>query len=155
MRMLAFLLTFGVAACGGDSSPSRSPTAPTAAAPAPAPAPAPTPPPIPAATLQSSGQGGFRDCLSLVQSCDFEASIQNVGAGCATQTTVVARFFDGNNTQVGSDAQMGAVGASLASRTIRPQEIVAIASINRVAQSTATTSRSYRLFPTWTNVRCP
>lgn len=157
MRYLVCLLWLACMGCGGDSGPSISPSprpAPTPA-PTPAPAPPPAPAPIPAASLQLSGQGSFTNCIPLFDRCDFQASLQNVGTGCATSTSAVARFYDGNGAQMGSDAQLGAVGASLASRTIRPQEIVAVGSINTVTYTIATTSKSYRLFPTWTNVRCP
>jgi hypothetical protein len=118
------------------------------------PATTPTPPPTPAASLQLSGQGSFANCSSLVGLCSaFQASLQNVGPGCASGTTVVARFFNASNAQVGSDVQMGAAGASLSGLVIRPQEIVAILSVAPVP-FTLTTATRYQLFPTWTNVRC-
>lgn len=116
---------------------------------------APAPQPIPVAALQLTGQGSFAGCSGLIDLCAFQASIQNTGLGCATGTTVVARFFDGNNVQIGSDLQMGAMGGSLTSRTIRPQEIVALASVQPIAFSVASASKNYRLFPSWTDVRCP
>jgi hypothetical protein len=113
----------------------------------------PTPAPIATASLEVSGQGSFSTC-SLLGDCLFNASVQNTGAGCATSTAIVARFFDANNVQVGSDIAMGAAG-SLSARTIRPGEIVALTSLGLVPASTSANGKTYRLFPTWTNVRCP
>src|SRR5688572_33070332 len=104
---------------------------------------APSPPPVPEAVLQLSGEGSFANCIeSPISRCDFHASIQNVGSGCATSTTVVARFYDGSGNQVGSDAQMGAPATSLASRTIRPVEIVALESVGFVPKTVADGSTS-------------
>jgi hypothetical protein len=149
VKALPFALVALLIGCSGSNS---SPAAPS---PAPAPAPAPSPPPLPTATLQLSGQGSFVNCLALIGRCDFQASIENAGQGCATGAAVVARFFDGAGGQLGSDVQMGAVGSSLASRTIRPGEIVAILSIAGVPLTVRDNMRSFRLFPTWTDTRCP
>lgn len=133
MKCLAVLCALLAAGCGS------SPTAPT-------------PAPIPTAVLQITGQGSWTLCTSF-NDCLFTASIQNTGAGCATNTTIVARFFDANNVQLGSDVQMGASG-SLSGRTIRPGEIVPIVSLIPVQANVTTKVQSYRLFPTWSDVRC-
>jgi len=108
---------------------------------------------LPAANIQITGQGSFTTCLS-TGDCLFSASIQNVGVGCASGTAVVARFLDANGAQVGSDVQMGATGG-LASRTIRPQEVVPITSVGFVNSSITSRTKTYRLLPTWNNVSCP
>ena len=48
-------------------------------------------------------------------------SLQNVGLGCATETTVVVRIYNDrdHNEQIGSDVPMGSLGG-LYARTIRP-----------------------------------
>jgi len=97
-----------------------------------------------------SGQGNFSVCVA--GACVFNASIENNGAGCASGTTVVARFFNGD-TQLG-DVQMGAVGGSLSARMIRPGEVVGLASITPVAPNIVTNGKTYRLLPAWTDVRC-
>ena len=135
MKRLATLLLLCavVAGCGSNSTP--------------------TAPSIPSADLRLSGQGSWTSCF--FGDCLFSASIQNLASGCASGTTVIARFYDGNNQQVGSDTQMGAVGSGLSGRTIRPQEIVALASVGIVGATTISRTQSYRLFPTWNDVRCP
>lgn len=124
---LVFVLAAG---CGGGS-----PTAPT---------------PIAQAFLQGSGQWSWGNCLGDL-GCYFLTSIQNVGSSCASGASVVVRFYDVNNAQRGSDAQMG-VGPPgfLSTLTIRPDEIVAISSL-----SPQDTFASHRVFPTWNNVPCP
>ena len=80
---LAIVFALGVlcAACGGST-----PTTPSQ-------------PPVVAADLRLSGQGSWTSCI--LGDCIFSASIQNMGAGCASGTTVVARFYDASNAQVG------------------------------------------------------
>src|SRR5688572_33406726 len=107
MRPAVIVAALAMSGCAGD----RTPTAPT--------------PPPPAAVLQLSGEGSFANCIaSPISRCDFQASIQNVGSGCATSIAVVARFSDASGNQMGSDTPMEASGTSLVSRTIRPQEII-------------------------------
>lgn len=157
------IITVCLAAAGCSGGNTKSPTgpsqpttaAPPAPSPTPTPAPAPAPTPIPAAALQSSGQGSFFNCSQAVGLCSaFEASLQNVGPGCAGNTTAILRFYDGSNAQLGSDNPLGSIGG-LSSRTIRPNEIVAVSTLQPISVTIANTYRSYRLFPTWTNVRCP
>jgi hypothetical protein len=115
---------------------------------------APTPPPIPAASLVLTGQGSFTNC-TILGDCLFSASIQNVGPGCAANTTVVVRFYDAatGGAQVGADVQMGATGG-LSGRTIRPQEIVPLTALSVISPAINTKTKAYQLFPTWTDVRC-
>jgi hypothetical protein len=111
-----------------------------------------TPPPAPSgrAFLQGSTLWSWGDCLGDL-GCYFLTSIQNVGTGCASGTSVVVRFYDGNNAQRGLDMRMeaGPPGA-LKALTIRPDEIVAISSAFPLDPFV-----SYRIFPTWTEVDCP
>lgn len=130
---------FGALGCGGSSAP-PTPTAPT-------------PPPIAPANIVSSGQGQWSPCIS--SGCAFAASVQNIGAGCATGLTVVVRFFDTANAQVGSDLQLGLTGGSLSGRTVRPNEILAVATFDFVPNATRNRVSTYSLIPAWTNVRCP
>ena len=124
---------------------SKNPTTPSAQPPA----------TVPPADIRLSGQGTWTNLLPITGDGIFAASIQNVGTGCASGTAVIARFFDGNNQQVGSDTQMGGAGASLSGLIIRPQEISAIRSVGFVPGATISRTQSYRLFPTWNDVRCP
>jgi hypothetical protein len=124
-------------ACGGEKSPT-----------------APTPPPTPSASLASSGQGSWASCLPFSGDCIWAGSLQNSGPGCATGTTVVVRLYQGDQ-QLGADIQVGAEGTSLSGRTIRPGEVLALRSLNYVSNSIVTRAESYRMFPTWTDVRCP
>jgi hypothetical protein len=109
--------------------------------------------PVPKANLQITGQGSWTSCV--LGDCFFSASIQNTGTGCASGTTLVARIFDSANAQVGSDIQMGGSGASLSGMTIRPNEVVAVTSIARVSSQFIARTSTYRLAPTWNDVRCP
>jgi hypothetical protein len=139
-KFLLCVLTSVSFACGGGSNTPTAPSTP------------PPPPPLPQADIRPSGQGSWTSCIDILDVCSFDVSIQNVGQGCATGTTVVVRFFDMTDRQVGSDVQMGS--PLLASRTIRPNEILAVTSISRVPGSTARAATKYQLFPTWTNVPC-
>lgn len=85
--------------------------------------------------------------------CSFSASINNVGSVCASDTAVVARFYNASGTQVGADVPMDATG-SLSSKVIRPQDVVQIASTGAVGSEMAD-AKSYLLFPTWNNLICP
>jgi hypothetical protein len=138
LRRLLFVSALGFAtACGGSSSP----TAPA------------TPPPLPTANLQPSGQASWGVC-GPTHGCFFLTSIQNVGQGCASGTSVVARFLDANDAQRGSDVQMGAAGG-LAAKTIRPNEVVAISSLGPTTLATDARVKSYRLLIAWNDVGCP
>ena len=121
-----------IAGCGGSS-----PTAPT-----------------PQANLVQDGGMSWTGCIG--SSCYFNTSLKNTGVGCATATTLVLRFYTAQNVQDGTDYQMGGfVGNGLASVIIRPQEIVPVRSINYVPPGIPSTSVwSYKLFATWTNVKC-
>ena len=136
MRGSVVAVTLGfalAAACGG----SRGPTAPT-------------PAPMAEAFLQGSGQWSWGNCLGDL-GCYFQTSIQNAGPGCASGTSVAVRFYDVDNSQRGADTQMGvSPPGSLSALTIRPDEIVAVASL-----SPQDPFASYRVFPTWNNVACP
>lgn len=136
MRRLLVVSALMVLGCGGNS-----PTTPSA------------PPPPPAANLVSSGQGNWSVC-SPSGSCLFLASIQNTGAGCATNTSVVVRFYNSASAQVGADIQMGGQGTSLSGRIIRPSEVVGLASVSLVSSTVVSGTATYQLFPTWTNVAC-
>jgi hypothetical protein len=131
--MAALVVGLSLSACGGSPA-------------------APTPPPILSADIRLSGQGSWTGCF--LGDCFFSASIENVGAGCASGTSLVARLFDASNQQVGSDIQMGGSGSSLSARTIRPQEVVAVTSLLRVSADFIARSNTYRLFPAWNNVAC-
>jgi predicted small lipoprotein YifL len=144
------LLLFVAAACGSkspatSSSPAATTTTTTTTTTAPA--------AIPMADLKFSGQTTWTYCSSYTADCYFSAAIQNVGAGCGSGKTVIARFYDGNGQQVGSDVEMSASGG-LSTRILRPQEIVAIDSSGMVPASVISRARAYRLFPTWDNVKC-
>ena len=132
--------------CGDGPS---SPTAPTPVPPAPA--------PTPQASLVQTGIPS-RDC-GVFLGCTLDASIQNIGAGCASGTAVVARLTDSEtNEQVGPDIQMRAATgplSNLPSLTIRPQEIVALTSAGSLGSDVASRSVRVQLFPTWNNVSCP
>ena len=82
-------------------------------------------------------------------------SLQNVGLGCATETTVVVRIYNDrdHNEQIGSDVPMGSLGG-LYARTIRPDEIVPLTSQRRVGISSGSGTVYFQGFPTWTDVRC-
>jgi len=151
LRLAIALISLMLVACGGDSpsSPSATPT------PTPAPAPAPAPAPIPAANLQASGQGSWTSCSPISGDCIWSGSLQNMGQGCATSTSVVVRLLDSGNAQVGSDIQVGAQGTSLSARTIRPGELVALGSLSYVSASVVSRTKTYKMFPTWTDARCP
>ena len=107
----------------------------------------------PMAQLQSTGQASFSNCLSFNGDCYLDWSIQNIGRGCAVQTTAVVRLYDATDAQVGSDVAMGSLGG-LSSRTIRPNEIVPIGSIGRIIRQIVDRVERVRLFPTWSNVAC-
>ena len=80
--------------------------------------------------------------------CYFDWSIQNVGPGCAVQTTAIARLYDSTDAQVGSDVAMGSRdGVRLSSRTIRPNEIVPISSFGRITRQLVDRVERVRLFP--------
>ena len=104
MRRTASVLALIAVAC------SDTPTVPTLPTP---------PPPLPSAQLEQTGQPTWVNCDPFDGSCVLNWSLQNVGPGCATQTTTVARLYDASDAQV-RDVQMGAVGG-LYGRTIRPQ----------------------------------
>src|SRR5262245_58308154 len=108
-RLIALVaLACATIACGSDNAPSS--TTRTVAA----------------ASLQITGQGSWSNCV--FGGCQLSASIQNTGAGCASGTAVVARFFDATGAQIGSDVTMGAAGG-LSSLTIRSQQVVAVTSL--------------------------
>lgn len=140
MRYSVVLLALFVAGACGDS-----PTAPTP----------PPPPPIPTAQLQYAGQWNYTDCGGAVNvTCILEWSIENVGPGCAAETTAVMRLYSSEDTQIGADVSMNSVGG-LYSRTIRPDEIVALHSETRVDYNRVIRhAQLANLFPTWTDVRC-
>ena len=96
------------------------------------------------ANIRLSWQSSWTDCLFVSRDCILRASIQNVGQGCASGTTVVIRLFNGSQ-QVGSDLQMTASGG-LSGRTIRPQEIVAIRSTRFVSRSVVDRTTGIRAF---------
>ena len=122
------------AACGGSGSP----TAP------------PPPAPMTQAFLQGFGQWSWGNCFGDL-GCYFQTSIQNVGPGCASGTSVVVRFYDVNNSPLGFETRMGVSPPGvLSALTIRPNEIVAVSSL-----SLQDPFASYRVFPTWNNVACP
>ena len=149
LKQVVVCLCFLVAvACGGGGS--SSPTAPT-----PTPTPPPPPPPPPTAQLQSTGRPSFTSCVAILGTCYLDWSIQNVGPGCAVQTTAVARLYDAADAQVGSDVQMGSVQVGLSSRTIRPNEIVSITSTRGIERQFVDRTERVRLFPTWSNAACP
>ena len=149
LKQVVVCLFFLVAvACGGGGS--SSPTAPT-----PTPTPPPPPPPPPTAQLQSTGRPSFTSCVAILGTCYLDWSIQNVGPGCAVQTTAVARLYDAADAQVGSDVQMGSVQVGLSSRTIRPNEIVSITSTRGIERQFVDRTERVRLFPTWSNAACP
>lgn len=142
--VVVLALALVVSACGGDT-----PTAPT-----PQQAPPPPPPPLPVAQLEQTGQPAFANCEGLLTvSCILNWSLQNVGPGCATQTTAVARLYNAADEQVGSDVAMGSLGG-LYGRTIRPNEIVPLTAQMRIDRDLVQRTTALRLFPTWTNVRC-
>ena len=121
------------AACGSSSSPS-----------------APTPAPMAQAFLQASAQWSWGSCLGDL-GCYFQTSIQNVGSGCASGTSVVVRFYDANQSQRGSDIRMGVSPPGfLSALTLQPNETVAVSSLAPLDPFA-----SYRVFPTWDNVACP
>ena len=137
------VMSLVVVSCGNNSG--RSPTAPSQS---------PSPPPIPSANLQSAGQGSWISCTSRSRlGCYWSGSLQNVGSGCASGTTAIVRFFDGNDQQLGSDVQVGAAGG-LSSLTIRSQEIVALTSTRLVAWDIVDGAETFLLSPTWNNVEC-
>jgi len=124
----------------GDASTSPQPQAPAS---------------IPAANLQNSGQMSWFGCLT-DGSCGFTLSITNSGSGCASGISAVTRFYNANNQQVGSDVQMTIAGGGLPSVVLRPSEILVLYSLPPWLPYSATSiARSYRVFPAWTNVRCP
>lgn len=140
-RIVAYvgLLAIFASSCGSSSSP----TTPVVT----------TPAPVLAANVVLTGQGAWTGCIGT--SCVFSASVQNNGAGCATGITVVTRLFDSNSAQVGSDIQMGTVQSpGLSARTLRPNEILAIASQIYIDGATINRAATYRLFPTWNNTAC-
>ena len=144
-----------VAGCGGGGGGNSSPTSPTVTpAPTPDPIPTPLPTPIPSARLQLSGRSSWTRCDLPAQSCYLAASMQNMGPGCATSTTVVGRIYDATGAQSGADIEMGAIGG-LSAKTIRPNEIVALTSLLSVGSEVNASYRSFGLFPTWTDVICP
>lgn len=118
--------------CGGDSSPST--------------------PTVQPANLVTTGAGVQKSCID--RNCTLVASIQNTGTGCASGTAVVARLYDQLNAQVGSDMPMIVTGESLASKTIRPNDIVTLTSVGYV-DAVIILGTTYRLVSTWTNVACP
>ena len=130
----AAALVFALAAaCGGSSSLT-----------------APTPAPMAQAFLQGIGLWSWGNCLGDL-GCYFQTSIQNVGSGCASGTSVVVRFYDANQSQRGSDIRMGVSPPGfLSALTLQPNETVAVSSLAPLDPFA-----SYRVFPTWDNVACP
>jgi hypothetical protein len=121
---IIFALCCALMGCGSDSSPST--------------------PTIQPANLVMTNTGIEKSCIQL--GCTLEASIQNIGTGCASGTAVVARPYGGQDS---TDVPMMATGEPLASRVIRPNDTVALTSVSMVPVLTA-----YRIVPTWTNVKC-
>ena len=103
------------------------------------------------ANLVTTASGVQKSCVDL--KCRLIASIQNTGPGCATGTAVVARLYDERNVQFGSDMPMMATTESLASKIIRPNDIVALESQGYV-DATIILGATYRLVSTWTDVKC-
>jgi hypothetical protein len=133
MKRLAtlFALCGALMGCGSDSSPST--------------------PTVQPANLVAIDSPIWRTCDG--PRCTLIASIQNTGTGCASGTAVVARLYDSRNVQVGSDVPMMATTEWLASKTIRPNDIVALTSEGYV-DSTIIVGTTWRFIPTWTNVKC-
>ncbi len=118
--------------CGGDSSPST--------------------PTVQPANLVTTGAGVQKNCVD--RNCTLVASIQNTGTGCASGSAVVARLYDSLDAQVGSDMPMVATGELLASKTIRPNDVVVLKSVGYV-DSIMILGTTYRPLSTWTNAPCP
>ena len=146
MRCTVLLLVAVVAAaCGGES-----PAAPT-------PPPPPPPPPPPAAALESTGPWSFTNCnLRTKYPCHISSALENVGEGCATDTTAILRLYDEDDAEIGTPLQMGAVGGGvLVDALIRPGEVLQLISVNPgIDRYLYERLRFTRLFPTWMNVRC-
>lgn len=128
--MASLGLAVALVGCGGGSTP--------------------TTPSIPPANIQSTGQGGWINC-GIDVGCQFSAAVQNTGTGCAIGTAVVARFYDANGAQVGSDTSMG-IGLNV---IIQPGQTVPINSTGFIAPNVVTSTQTYHLYPTWNNVACP
>ena len=133
-RIVGVVLAIGLAlACGGSGSPT-----------------APPPAPMIQALLQGYGQWSWGDCFGDL-GCYFQTSIQNVGTGCASGTSVVVRFYDVNNSPLGFETRLDVTPPGrLSALTIRPNEIVALSSL-----STHDPFASYKVLPTWNDVACP
>ena len=59
---------------------------------------------LPTANLVKDGEGGWALCESFFGGppmCGYTGDARNIGSGCATDVTVVIRFFDGANVQLG------------------------------------------------------
>src|SRR4051794_12298004 len=104
-------VAFATCACGGSSSPAG-PTASTTSK-------AELSIVIDLSTIDffKPDPGVWSDCTSNGE-CLLSLSIQNIGAGCASGTTVVVRFFDSANRVVGPDLHLEAPGG-LSSKVIQ------------------------------------
>ena len=134
---LAATLTIIVISCGGSSSP----TAPSSSY-------------ITPHNLQQEGGSDWGSFCTSIGGCRFGTSIKNTGAGCASSTAVTVQFYDETGAAYGSAYQMGATGGSLASRTIRPQEVVAISTINTFRSGLINYYKTYELSISANSVNC-
>jgi hypothetical protein len=148
IRSVVLVLAVFVTACGETT---QTPTAPT---------PTQTQTPTPAVKLvplwDTHSEAG--NCTS-TGDCLWSESIQNAGTGCASGITAVLRLsFDVDPPRsVPSDFRMDmdAVGGGLATKTIRPNETVALLTVDHVPSSVAASGRWYDIDLKWNNVTCP
>ena len=127
---LPLIALFLVAGCGGNS-----PAAPSA------------PPPIPSATIQSAGNSQWITCLTIINTCTFQAEVRNAGPGCAANVRGVTRFYDA------VDQVVGTFNWTTGGGTMRRDESF-VYSIPGVPLNTAQRTTTYQTVPSWDNVRC-
>lgn len=129
--VLIAVALLSLSACGGSP-----------AAPAPTP---PAPTPIPAAAIVSAGGGTFSFCNQF--GCIFDGPMRNSGAGCANAIRGTVTFTNGQG-QLLSTLQWNIASATI----VRPGENFVF---TVSGPGTLSTTATYRIDPSWTDVRCP
>lgn len=109
---------------------------------------APTPQPIPAAHVAATGSSQWVNCLPVVNTCTFQAEIQNTGIGCAGNVRGTTRFANASGQALGSFNWTTGGGV------LRPRETYVYAIPNVPSAIAYGSGTTFATQPSWDDVRC-
>lgn len=136
-----------LSACAGLTSPISPSLAPSVnAAPSVA---------IPAARLEMTGDGRWMACFGVgvagFSQCEFQGTVRNVGAGCATAIRGVTRFYDQNRQEMEGTFPWRVDSQGV----IRPDDTVSYRT-SSVPIAIVNATAAYGLTDLqWTDIACP